>query len=879
MNNTLPIAACTIVSKNYLSLARVWNASVQKHHPGTRTFVLIVDRIEGAFDPAKEPFEVIEVEQLGIPDFQDMAFKYNILELNTAVKPFLLEYLFREKSVEQLFYFDPDTVLYGPLDSAREMLEEKEIVVVPHILLPQAVDGRRPNETDFLISGAYNLGFLALRRSDEVFSFLRWWQERLVDACFSAPERGLFTDQKWIDLVPSIFSGVGILKDRGYNVAYWNLHERMDLEARNGGGYRFPECPLTFFHFSGIEFAHPERVSKYQNRFRFHTLPAPYRQIYGEYVEAIRAAGFDDTRNLPYAFGTFEDGVTIPAYLRRLYYGQGTERQRWGDPFRTSGEDSFRGWLLDPSEFGSKIPRLLTTIYKARPDLRERIPDGEHVNAKSLLTWAIGFTPSEYKLGSFFIRRFREILREIEADEQKAEIARQEALIARQRREQEVYLSEPSGAVNRTAQLVLTPPVYRRLRKWAWQRRLRREGGEDTGRADVIATEPQPALDRSLPRGVNLFGYFDTESGVGEIARSMASMLAEAGIPHVLVNIGQDWLRRNDRRIWRFETSNPYAMNLFMVNADQVPSTLGRFGEDARRGRINVGYWFWELSTFPPAFAGSFDFFDEIWVATEFCRAAVSASSPIPVVRIPPGFEFEGPRGKRSRFSFGIREDDFLFLYVFDSASLIARKNPAGVIRAFRAAFPNPSRERLVLKTTNFTPSKLSAIARLARGSSIDILNEYLDRHDLLDLLAAADCYVSLHRSEGLGLTLLESMALGKPVIATGYSGSEDFLRPGLGFPVEYRLVPIRRTIGPYEKGAIWAEPDLSDAARWMRWVRDNPADAARIGAAASDEIRRTWSISASSRLLRESVDRLLENRTSALPGVRMPGRRPPPPE
>ncbi len=247
MNNTSPIAACTIVSKNYLSLARVWNASVQKHHPGMRTFVLIVDRVEGAFDAGQEPFEVIEVERLGIPDFPDLAFKYNILELNTAVKPFLLEYIFQQRGVEQLVYFDPDTVLYGPIDKALAMLEEKQIVVVPHILSPQAVDGLRPNETDFLISGAYNLGFLALRKSEEVLSFLRWWQERLIDACFSAPERGLFTDQKWIDLVPSIFSGVGILKDRGYNAAYWNLHERMDLEARNGGSYRFPECPADIF--------------------------------------------------------------------------------------------------------------------------------------------------------------------------------------------------------------------------------------------------------------------------------------------------------------------------------------------------------------------------------------------------------------------------------------------------------------------------------------------------------------------------------------------------------------------------------------------------------------------------------------------------------
>ena len=878
MNNTSPIAACTIVSKNYLSLARVWNASVQKHHPGARTFVLIVDRIEGTFDPAKEPFEVIEVEQLGIPDFQDMAFKYNILELNTAVKPFFLEHLFRNRDVERLAYFDPDTVLYGPIDRALEMLVERQIVVVPHILRPQTIDGRRPNETDFLISGAYNLGFLVLRRTDEVFSFLRWWQERLIDACFSAPERGLFTDQKWIDLVPSIFSGVGILKDRGYNVAYWNLHERMDLEARNGGGYRFPECPLTFFHFSGIEFARPEHVSKYQNRFRFHTLSEPYQMLYQGYVDAVRAAGFAETRKLPYSYGVFDDGVPIPQFLRQLYYGQGSARRRWGDPFRTGTEDSFRDWLLTPSEFGSKIPRLLSHICNGRPDVRKTIPDAEHGNARKLLTWAILSAKTEYKFGDFFVRHFQTILDEFDAEELRARAAREEEEAAREQRLAEVYLSEPETAGKRTVQRVLTPPVYRKLRSWAWRLRLRKTKGrgEDAEFADPVTAVPPSDLDRSLPRGVNLFGYFDTESGVGEIARSMASMLADAGIPHALVNIGQEWLRRNDRRFWRFSTSNPYAVNLFMVNADQVPSTLVRFGEDARRGRINIGYWFWELSRFPPAYARAFDPFDEVWVATEFCREAVSAVSPIPVVKIPPGFEFDSPRGRRSRNSFGIRDDDFVFLYVFDSASLVARKNPAGLIHAFRAAFPNPSRERLVLKTTAFARSKLAALERLASGGAIDVLNEYLDRHELLDLLAAADCYVSLHRSEGLGLTLLESMALAKPVVATGYSGNEDFLRPGLGFPVGYRLVPIRRTIGPYEKGAIWAEPDLADAARWMRWVRDHPADAARVGAAARDEIRRSWSVQAASRGLRERLDRIFEENGAESPGLRRDAARPP---
>ncbi|MGH9441785.1 MAG: glycosyltransferase family 4 protein [Thermoanaerobaculia bacterium] len=847
-----PFAACTIVSKNYLSLARLWSASVQKHHPGARTFVLIVDRIDGAFDPAGESFEVIEVESLGIPDFPDLAFKYNILELNTAVKPFFLEYLFQRKSLERIVYFDPDTVLFGPIDLALGMLEDNDIVVVPHILFPQKRDGRRPDETDFLISGAYNLGFLALRKTEETFSFLRWWKERLTDLCFSAPERGLFTDQKWIDLVPSVFSRVGILKDRGYNVAYWNIHERMDLAERDGV-FGFPECPLTFFHFSGIDFDNPRRISRYQNRFRFSSLPEAYRKLFSRYVEENCSAGFHEIRRFPYAFGEFDDGVGIPPYLRMLYAGQGTDRRRWEDPFSTGGEDSFRDWLLAPNEFGSEIPRLLHSIYESRGDVRDQIPNGERQNAKRLLAWAIARTPSEYKLGKFFIRHFQDILDGIEAKEARARIARAE-LESRP----DPYFGEPQGWDKRALQQILSPTLYRQVRKQAWTVRGKLRGAPATVE---IGAESAPAFDPALPRGVNLFGYFDTESGVGEIARSMASMLRDAGISHNLINLGQHWLRRNDRRFRRFATTNPYAMNLFMVNADQVPHLLGRIGGEAVRGRINVGYWFWEISTFPRCYEVSFEPFDEIWVASEFCREAISASSPIPVVRVPPGFEFESPRGELSRASVGIKPNEFVFLYVFDVASSVSRKNPAGLIRAFRSAFPNPSAVRLILKIINSTPRRLSALERLTRGIPVEILSEYLDRSEMFDLLDAADCYVSLHRSEGLGLTLLESMALGKPVIATGYSGNADFLHADVGFPVGYELVSLKRTIGPYEKGAVWAEPDLEEAARWMRFVRENPAEAARVGAAAREKIRGTWSIAASIARLRERIDMLVPDR------------------
>jgi glycosyltransferase involved in cell wall biosynthesis len=795
------IAACTIVSKNYISLARVWNDSFLRHHPGARTFVLLVDRIEGKFDPKGERFELIEIGELGIPALPDLAFKYNITELNTAVKPFFLDYLLRKRGVERLFFFDPDILVLAPLDRARSELAGANVVLTPHTLSPMPTDGFKPTEVDFLISGSYNLGFLGLRRSRETLEFLQWWQDRLQRYCFSAPEQGLFTDQKWIDLVPSLVPAVSIVRDRGYNAAYWNLHERLDLTC-DGESYRLGDQPLAFFHFSGLEVDRPERVSKYQNRFRMRDLGDAYRRLFFEYIRALGTAGLAETSKWPYTFDRFEDGVRIPDYLRRLYQAQAEAHVRWPDPFSTGVENSLRSWLLEPSRLGSRIPRILSEIYRTRVDLHNAFPDGERSNAKALLRWAVASAAREYKLDEFFIEEFRRRAAEMNEEE-------------RPRSEPASQLNPLPGA---------TPAIL----------------------------EPAPAR---RPFGVNLFGYFDTESGVGEVARCVARTLRDARVPHALINIEQTWLRRRDSTLRGFSMTNPYSVNLLMVNADQAPSVITQFGPAAFTGRTNIGYWFWELSRFPEAFAAAFPHFDQIWVASSFCLEAIAARSPIPVVKVPPGFDFHVP-GLRDRRSFEIGGNDFVFLYAFDGASSVHRKNPAGAISAFRRAFPTPGRERLILKTTGIARSKLDALARLAGNASVAILNEYLNRDELLDLLAAADCYVSLHRSEGFGLTILESIAMGKPVIATGYSGCTDFLDSRTGFPVGYRLVPIRRNLGPYPKGELWADPDLEEAARLMRWVRENPAEAARIADEGRRQILTSWSLSAAGSRMVERLNR-----------------------
>jgi lipopolysaccharide biosynthesis glycosyltransferase len=259
-------AACTIISKNYLAHARVLAESFKVCHPDVPFFVLLVDRNDGSISATREAFEVIELEEIAAPDLARLCFQYSVIELNTSVKPYLLAHLLEDRRFERLIYFDPDILVVNRLDEVWDLLDEHSIVLTPHLTEPVEDDGKKPSEIDILLSGTYNLGFLGLAKSKTTDRLLTWWRERLYDRCVVAHDEGLFTDQRWMDLVPGFFDDVCLLRGQGYNVAYWNLHSRRVTVERcqirvNGG-------PAFFFHFSGLDPHAAVGISRHQNRFR-----------------------------------------------------------------------------------------------------------------------------------------------------------------------------------------------------------------------------------------------------------------------------------------------------------------------------------------------------------------------------------------------------------------------------------------------------------------------------------------------------------------------------------------------------------------------------------------------------------------------------------
>jgi hypothetical protein len=367
-------AVCTIAAVNYLAQARTLMASLAEHQPDWERFVLLADRVDGAFEPSREDFELIAVDDLPLPDFDRFAFRYSLLEFSTAVKPWLLESLF-ERGYDALIYLDPDIRVYSPLIRVEQALAAgSSTVLTPHLTQPLRPDDRRPNETDILRAGTYNLGFLGLRECDDSHHFLGWWQRKNEFDCAVDFAKGVFVDQRWIDLVPGFYENVAVLRDPGYNVAYWNLQHR--FLRNHPDGWRVNDSPLAFFHWSGLDASAPESLSKHQNRYRLSHLPEVER-LARSYLEELAEAGHSQYRNSAYAFGTFDDGTPIVDAIRYAYRtSPRIQRDAGRQPFALPHTYFNQPAYSQPTQ-SPLITHLMRGLWEMTPRLQSQFPSPE----------------------------------------------------------------------------------------------------------------------------------------------------------------------------------------------------------------------------------------------------------------------------------------------------------------------------------------------------------------------------------------------------------------------------------------------------------------------------------------------------------------------
>ena len=349
--------------------------------------------------------------------------------------------------------------------------------------------------------------------------------------------------------------------------------------------------------------------------------------------------------------------------------------------------------------------------------------------------------------------------------------------------------------------------------------------------------------------GVLLIGHPYGVLGIGENIRLSAAACSAAQVPfgirsvygehgvHV-AEVHKDFLFMD-----KISRAGAYRTNVFHLNADEMGNARKLLGKDLFADRYNIGYWSWELSHFPEAWHPSLQLVDEVWAPSRFIEQAIADKTSSPVIRMPLAVEFPVPQGM-TRESFGLSEDRFLFLFFFDFTSYVHRKNPHGVIRAFLQAFPDLSDTRvgLVIKMNGMglRPKEYQAFLESidCEDPRIILIDKVLTDRETKSLVKLCDCFLSLHRSEGFGRGLAEAMYLGKPVIATGYSGNLDFTNAHNSCLVDYQLIPVREDEYPFGKGQKWADPDIEHAVWFMKRVVTEPHYAQTIGQHAADFIK-----------------------------------------
>ncbi len=268
--------------------------SILKLTPDCHFVIGLVDKYDAAVDYAHfSAFEIIPYESIGFPFFSEMLAAYNVIEFNTSVKPYYFDYLFLTHGKDaKILYIDPDIEAYQSLEALFTMLNDNGILLTPNLV--KEPNSLAPGELASLRHGMYNLGFIGIAFTEESQRFLKWWQERLRHHCLIEKCRGIFVDQKWVDLAPLFFKGIKLIDHSGYNMAWWNLSERKLIQ--NDGVYHVNSADhlLYFFHFSGYtpgsDF-YTGRVNT-SKLYSFDNVPE-LRPLFMQYSEKLKANGFD----------------------------------------------------------------------------------------------------------------------------------------------------------------------------------------------------------------------------------------------------------------------------------------------------------------------------------------------------------------------------------------------------------------------------------------------------------------------------------------------------------------------------------------------------------------------------------------------------------
>jgi Glycosyl transferases group 1 len=838
----------TLVTPSGLPRARALGRSLRRHQPDWPFEVLVLGRAE-ADASAVDVGETVPVrsvcDELDL-DIEALLALHDEHDLTVLLLPSLLQ-RYVERSSEPVLHLPSTVWVLAGLQPIERALSARSVLLVPRTTAELPDDGLEPSRAQLDRVGRLEDTIIGIDGSADAEEFLTWWRGHVEQTLGSLDARRSGDrpeDRPWLarflELAPARFS-TAVLEDPGCNLSMWNL----DRHVLGGAADRVlvdERWPLRFLDLPGFEPDRPHRLSATASRARVSRSPVLH-ELCVHYASELRRCGWRDTDHRGEVGRRLEDGLIYTDSLRAIYASALALGEPFEDLFSPEGSRAFVAWLEGPAPRGSVygINRyVFHRVARERPDVVRAYPDLDGADGAEYLAWCWTFGRDELAIPDRFMPR-RSGRESVEA-----------SAGARDAGTERVACDSPVVISSRATQAGLSAPVVASHEPSPERPRRVKEGGATSRRAadDALA--------------VRLTGYLGHTLGLGAAARGYARALHAAGIPVTTVSVPLHHLAlpvalAPEYGRHGFEDlvhDGRHGFEIVAVNADELPDFVERLGEDYFEGP-RIGIWGWETDSIPPRWQRAFALIDEIWVYSRFMADNIGAVAPVPVVALPPPVEppVEPPEPVR----LGVQQG-FLFLFVFDYLSTVQRKNPVGLIEAFKLAFAAGEGPQLLIKTINapLRPLAEEEVLWAAHGRpDIHVIDRSLTRDELNGLMAACDCYASLHRAEGFGLTMAEAMAIGKPVIATGYSGNVDFMTGENSYLVDYTIGRVGPDCEIYPPEGEWAEPSIEHAAELMRRVCSHSEEAQAKGESARDDVSRLLSAAATGRSMRDRLEGL----------------------